>query len=81
MNLQYLKSLVREFVALPAETEWVEFKCNNADPQAIGEYLSALSNAAAINQKSFGWLVWGIENQTHQVIGTHSSGKKRESGA
>lgn len=26
MNIQYLRSLVREFTALPGETEWLDFK-------------------------------------------------------
>ena len=26
------------------ETEWVEFKCNNKQPQMIGEYISALKD-------------------------------------
>ena len=44
----YLRGLVRELCKLPHETEWVEFKINNKDPQEVGEYLSALSNSAAL---------------------------------
>lgn len=44
----YLASLGHELRALPRETEWVEFKVNEAEPQAIGEYISALANAARI---------------------------------
>ena len=46
--VEYLRSLVRELAKLPDETEWVEFKCNNKQPQMIGEYISALSNVAAL---------------------------------
>lgn len=49
----YLASLVRELCALPKETEWVEFKVNDAEPRAIGEYLSALANTAALVGKAF----------------------------
>lgn len=56
--------------SLPAETEWVEFKQNYADPEDIGEYISALSNAAALAGKTNGYLVWGVENGTHRVVGT-----------
>ncbi len=38
---EYLEGLLRELCALPYETEWVEFKEDNTDPQEIGEYLSA----------------------------------------
>lgn len=67
---EYLAGLVRELCKLPRETEWLEFKVDNADPQEIGEYLSALANAAAYNGKAYAYLVWGVEDQTHRIIGT-----------
>lgn len=66
----YLASLVRELCALPRETEWVEFKLNDAEPQAIGEYLSALANAAALVGKAFAYLVWGVRDEDHSIAGT-----------
>lgn len=59
-----------ELCALSAETEWVEFKHNNSNPEEIGEYLSALSNAAALHGRPAGYIVWGIENGTHRLLGT-----------
>ena len=52
------------------EREWLEFKENNDQPQLIGEYLSALSNSAALHGRRFGYLVYGIHNTTHEVVGT-----------
>jgi predicted HTH transcriptional regulator len=69
-SADYLKGLVTELRKLPAETGWVEFKENNSNPEEIGEYLSALSNAAALNGKANAYLVWGIRDQTHEVTGT-----------
>ena len=66
----YHVSLVRELCKLPSETEWIEFKTNNCDPDEIGEYISALSNSAVLAGKEFAYLVWGVENNTHQIIGT-----------
>ena len=59
---EYLVGLLRELCKLPRETEWVEFKHNNADPQEIGEYLSALANAAALNGKAFAYLLFRLRN-------------------
>ena len=70
---EYLAGLVRELCKLPHETEWVEFKVNNTDPQEIGEYLSALANAAALNGKAFAYVVWGAEDQAHHIVGTSFS--------
>ena len=67
----YLIGLVQELRKLPAETEWVEFKAGDAtSPEDIGEYLSALSNAAALCGKAHAYLIWGIADGTHAVVGT-----------
>lgn len=66
----YLASLVRELCALSCETEWVEFKLNDGEPRAIGEYISALANAAALVGKAFAYLVWGVRDDDHAVVGT-----------
>ena len=66
-SIEYLQSLVRELVKYPDETEWIEFKCNNKDPQMIGEYISAISNSAALWEKPKGYLVWGVDDGTHKI--------------
>ncbi len=68
---EYLNSLVAELRKLPAETGWAEFKENNANPEDIGEYLSALSNTAALNGKANAYVVWGVKDLTHEVVGTN----------
>jgi ATP-dependent DNA helicase RecG len=69
----YFAGLVHELCTLPHEAEWVEFKENKANPQEIGEYVSALANSAALLGKPYGYLVWGVEDGTHQIVGTHFS--------
>jgi ATP-dependent DNA helicase RecG len=65
-----LLGILAELRKLPKETEWAEFKHNNAEPEEIGEYLSALANAAALTGKVHAWLIWGVNNDTHEIIGT-----------
>ncbi|RLA48291.1 MAG: transcriptional regulator, partial [Gammaproteobacteria bacterium] len=67
---EYLHGLLRELCALPVETEWVEFKSNRANPDEIGEYISALSNSAALCGKANAYLVWGVTDDSHEVTGT-----------
>ena len=69
-NNTYLISLVHELIKLPTETEWSEFKINNNNPEEIGEYISALSNSAALNRKPNAYLLWGIEDKNHKIVGT-----------
>lgn len=65
-----LENLVRELTRLPKETEWVEFKHNKAEPAEIGANLSAISNSIALLGKPCGYIVWGIDDATHKVLGT-----------
>ena len=73
MTPEQLSKLLNELIALPKECEWVEFK-NNYQPHDwgtyIGEYISALSNSAALHRKEAAYFVWGIENITHNIVGT-----------
>lgn len=65
-----MEQLINKLMALPKETEWVEFKVNRYVAQELGEYISALSNSARLHGKTKGYLVFGIEDETHAVAGT-----------
>ena len=61
--------MLDRLLAQAGEHEWLEFR-HNDDLHTIGEYVSALANAAALDGEPFGYLVWGIENDTRRVVGT-----------
>lgn len=65
-----LERLVDTLVSERAESEWVEFKVNMADPHEIGTYLSALSNGAALHGEPYGYVVWGVEDGCLATVGT-----------
>jgi len=79
-STDYLTGLIRELCKLPRETEWAEFKENDAEPETIGEYLSALANSAALAGKAFAYLVWGIRDSDHAIVGTQFSPLARKVG-
>ncbi len=66
----YQISLVHELRKLPHETEWVEFKQNRANEEEIGEYISALANSASILGKVNAYMIWGVDDQEHDIVGT-----------
>ena len=79
-NTELIK-LVDELRALPKENEWVEFKSGNATTnERFGMYISAISNAACIHNNPFGYLVFGIDDDTHAVEGTKFRFQKRKEG-
>lgn len=71
MNPIQLERLLNNLCRLPGEQEWVEFKENNESPEMIGETVSALSNGARLRGEPCGYLVWGVRDGTHEVVGTH----------
>jgi ATP-dependent DNA helicase RecG len=70
LNGVNLPELLEHLRTANRESEWVEFKLNDDEPESIGEYISALSNSATLAGKRFGYVVWGISNVTHDVVGT-----------
>ena len=75
-----LQKFLEYLISLSAETEWIEFKQNNDDPQKIGEYISALSNSAALHRQERAFIVWGVEDSTHNVVGTTFSPRQQKVG-
>ncbi len=63
-------ALIDRLRALPTETEWLELKRNRIEPEQLGEYLSALANAACLSGQPRGYLIFGIDDATHSVVGT-----------
>lgn len=72
MTQEGLKKLLNEFMALPSETEWLEFKeaKDNYDFSKLGKYFSALSNEANLKNNQYGWLIFGVEDKTRNIVGT-----------
>ena len=68
--MENLDLLIKELIKLPNETEWLEFKHNNYNPEMIGKDISALANSATLNEKSCAYMIWGIHDETHDIIGT-----------
>ncbi len=66
-----LSNLINELISFKYEKEWFEFKENMKSDSEIGEYISALSNGAAYLGKEKGYLVWGIKDSTHEIVGTN----------
>lgn len=65
---------------LPQETEWIEFKEGLENPDEIGEYISALSNSAALQGVGVAYAVWGINDDNHEAVGTKFDPFKKKKG-
>jgi predicted HTH transcriptional regulator len=78
MNLENISLKLNELLSLPHETEWVEFKVNN--DSELGEYISALANSACLHGKEHGYLVFGVEDKTHRIVGTTFKPKQEKYG-
>lgn len=65
-----IKEIVINLCSYSDEQEWFEFKENWFEPEALGEYVSALSNAAAFHHKKQAYFVWGVNDETHEITGT-----------
>ncbi|OGP53245.1 MAG: transcriptional regulator [Elusimicrobia bacterium GWB2_63_22] len=80
MNDKELAAILDKLCRLPAETEVVEFKeaKNTYHFDKIGKYFSALSNEANLKGRSCAWLVFGVENKNHAVVGSSFRSSRKD---
>ena len=65
-----VKEIIEECISYESEREWFEFKENWFEKDQIGEYISSLSNSATILGRDYAYMIWGINNSNHKIVGT-----------
>ncbi len=80
MTITELKYVLQSLRNLTAENEIVEFKeaKNGYDFNKLGKYFSALSNEANLKGKPYAWLVFGIENKKHAIVGSQFRPQRKD---
>lgn len=68
--MENLDLLVNELRKIDNECQWVEFKHNNFEPDMIGQDISALANGATLHEKKCAYMIWGISDVDHSIVGT-----------
>lgn len=72
-NNEDIEEKLDELIASQFETEVTEFKeaKNSFSFDELGQYFSALSNEANLHNKNCAWLIFGIEDKKHIIVGTN----------
>jgi ATP-dependent DNA helicase RecG len=80
MTIAELKHTLDTLCNLTAENEIVEFKeaKTGYDFTKLGKYFSALSNEANLKGKRFAWLVFGVENKKHTIVGSQFRPQRKD---
>lgn len=78
--IQNPADLIERLIALPEETEYIEFKENYSDPEKEGQDICALANSAALHNARAAYKVWGISDSTHTVKGTTFNPRTKKKG-
>lgn len=81
LDSQSAASIITEACRHDVELPWIEFKTNWSNPQDIGEYISALSNTAALFGQPHAFLIWGISDMAHEPVGTDFDPHRAKQGA
>lgn len=68
--MENLELLVKRLCSMVSEQEWLEFKTNNDDPIMIGRDISALANSAVLCERNHSYIIWGITDINHEIVGT-----------
>lgn len=70
MEEERIRALIEDLRQHPSETPWLEFKTNIIDGNVIGKLISAVSNGARLKDQSLGYILWGIDDSSHGIVGT-----------
>ena len=54
--------MLRNLLSLGRETEWVEYKHNWWQPDKLGDIVSSLANSALLHGESYGYIIWGVDD-------------------
>jgi len=75
-----LNEILTNLLKSSSETEVFEFKEAkiNYDFNNLGKYFSALSNEANLKDKPYSWLVFGIEDKKHKIVGTKYRNNRKD---
>lgn len=79
-TFKQLKDTLDHLLSESHENEILEFKKaeRNYDFNKIGRYFSALSNEANLKGKPHAWLIFGIDDKTHRIVGSHYRSSRKD---
>lgn len=80
MNDAKLLQIIQHFIAEPTEQPHVEFKENNTDPETIAKNISAIANTLIKNNTPRGYIIWGVSDSTHEIVGTNFTPETKKRG-
>jgi predicted HTH transcriptional regulator len=78
--MQNYIALIDNLRKYPEETEFLEFKQSFSDFEKEGKDISALANSAAYHAVKAAYKIWGIDDATHEVVGTTFKPRSKKKG-
>ena len=79
MGKLYIPTLIKELLQC-RESEWLEFKKDNNNPEEIGKNISAISNSLALLERNQGYILWGVDSSSEKFVGTNFQPRKIKRG-
>ena len=67
---QHVELLKKQIAEIGKEVRCLEFKSNYQDADRLGKYISAISNGACLDGQEYGYLYFGVKDETLELIGT-----------
>lgn len=62
--------ILENLLLLEDEYECLDFKENWFNKDEIGEYISAVANGACLCGKEYGYIIWGVKDNSRDIVGT-----------
>ena len=75
-----LKLIIKNLCGLDSEQEHVEFKENISNEEIIAKTVVAIINSMTRQNIPRGYFVWGVNDKTHEIVGTSFSPSNKKVG-
>ena len=80
INDDKLVQIINYFTSQDTEKSHVEFKMNKDSPEVIAKNISGITNIMIKDNITRGYIIWGIDDKTHEIVGTKFQPEKKKKG-
>lgn len=77
-SAEYYQALSAHLPSYLLEWEWAEFKVKGFGEDC--KYISAMSNEATLCDWAYGYIAWGIKDDTYEILGREFEYRKNQKG-
>lgn len=70
ITIEEIESVIRDLKNRDAESPCIEVKETQLEKDKLGETISAISNSCLLEDREYGYIIFGVKDNTWEIVGT-----------